>query len=495
MDAQVKLLDDQLKAQQDIVTKLQDISKTVKQWVAGMSTSTLAPVLSRDAFEAEYQRLKSIASAPGAQQADITSFLDYAKQYLEFQRAYGGDYQAIFDTVMADVQSIGDAADQQLIVAQAQLAATQAADEAAKISAQQIADAIVAAQAADEVATAAGQELLKSLDTSAADGVQRLIDLQIKIDEAAQGIIDAQLESDKAYAAIAAAQAQAVADTNAALAAIADAEAAAAKAQAAIAQATADLAAAQQALLDAQNAVPPLLERMINAQEAQVMATNNLADAMYAFAHAIPPVGSSGNPGGTTTQPPPVTPPPTVGGAGGEAIFPPGTMFTGQPGYSGAAFPWIIARQYAWNPLPFPPGAPEWGDVSNSMYIQSMMYSQFGRGIPPRASLPWPGDPIQTPYGMGGLALSPSTFGESGPEWAVPAYEPERSRFLKSAPDSFWENLGGGTSKGEGVPIEITLHSVTNLDGKVLAENTTKQILRSGPLNEAIQAVAKRVKK
>ena len=52
-------------------------------------------------------------------------------------------------------------------------------------------------------------------------------------------------------------------------------------------------------------------------------------------------------------------------------------------------------------------------------------------------------------FGSGGLATSPSIFGDAGAEWAVPTYEPQRSNFLNSAPASFWDNLRGGQKTKE----------------------------------------------
>lgn len=44
-------------------------------------------------------------------------------------------------------------------------------------------------------------------------------------------------------------------------------------------------------------------------------------------------------------------------------------------------------------------------------------------------------------FGAGGLTSGLSIAGERGPEWVVPTYEPERSRFLASVPSEFWRDV------------------------------------------------------
>jgi hypothetical protein len=93
--------------------------------------------------------------------------------------------------------------------------------------------------------------------------------------------------------------------------------------------------------------------------------------------------------------------------------------------------------------------------------------------------------PMPTMFlGEGGLANSLAFAGEKGPEWVVPTYEPQRSRFLSSAPSEFWENISGGQENRE-----VTVHSHIYLDGKVVAENVAKHIPKNSSLNEAIRRV------
>jgi hypothetical protein len=515
---QARLFDDQINAQQDVVNRLQSVSATVRAWISGMSTSNLAPVQSRDAWEAQYQSLKGAASASGAQEADVSAFLEFAKQYLEYQRAYGGDYLAIYDQVMSDVQSIGDVADEQLVIAQEQLDTTKAAAEDAKANAERIATAVEQAQIADEQANAAGQAAMDALNATADDSAQRLADLQRAIDEAAQGILDAQVEADQAVAEAAQAivDAQVESDQNIAEAAqgIIDAQADAAnaiadaqrgvedavkqadesaknaaeaiqraienqtKTEEAVRKAAEEMVLAQKALKDAQEREIATMNNLVAAQQQQASAMANLASAMAALAAQGPPIVNV-----TVNTPAASTTPDTSYGYGAQA---------------NAAF------TYAY---------------SNDQPIQDSVASYLGysssRGIPGYTYLPaadiaqsyWvPTDQLEywksafSQFGYfgqdGGLMTSPTIGGEAGPEWFVPTYEPERSKFLRDAPDSFWENLsqqGGDAGRlNGGSSGEMTFHLVTVLDGKVVAESVAKHIPRSAELSEAIKGVARR---
>lgn len=59
-------------------------------------------------------------------------------------------------------------------------------------------------------------------------------------------------------------------------------------------------------------------------------------------------------------------------------------------------------------------------------------------------------DGTVTVAGEGALTDGLTLAGEIGPEWVVPTYEPERSRFLESAPPEFWGNMGLGVQPGGG---------------------------------------------
>jgi len=92
-------------------------------------------------------------------------------------------------------------------------------------------------------------------------------------------------------------------------------------------------------------------------------------------------------------------------------------------------------------------------------------------------------------HGGGGLTSGPTIAGEIGREWNVPTYEPQRSRFLESAPPQFWENLRGGgvVQGGGGGDINVTVP--VYLDSKKIAENTARLIKNNGGLVEAIRRV------
>jgi hypothetical protein len=388
-EEQIGILADQLNTQQEMVDKLTNISSSVRSWVASMSLGEYAPVLSREAYVTQYQRLRGAATGAGASETDVSAFLSFAQQYLQFQREYGGDYQAIYDAVMADAQAIADAAAGQLSGAEQQLAATKAADEAARANADRLAATLASLQQADELAKQQADEMLAQADQQIEElrGTNdRLASLQDAIDSAAQGIIDAQ---DR----LAAAQRDA------------------AEAQAAIAEAEAGVRRAQEALLSAQQEEAAALARLEFAQQAEIAAMNNLAIAMNALA---------------------AKPPPQI---------------------------YVVLET----------------TTDTTPQLQRVTVRDY---------------PV---YGPGGLATRPSIFGDRGPEWAVPAYEPERSTFLSSAPAAFWENLSNGLRGTDSeVPAgggEITIHTHVCLDGKEIGSSIARQIPRNEQLAAAIRQV------
>jgi hypothetical protein len=83
--------------------------KTIDQWLSDLTNSTLSPVMSAQSMQAEYERMKAAAYAPTATTADVTAFLNEAKDYLTFARTYSGDYAGIYSSVTGDVQGLADA--------------------------------------------------------------------------------------------------------------------------------------------------------------------------------------------------------------------------------------------------------------------------------------------------------------------------------------------------------------------------------------------------
>jgi hypothetical protein len=96
--------------------------------------------------------------------------------------------------------------------------------------------------------------------------------------------------------------------------------------------------------------------------------------------------------------------------------------------------------------------------------------------------------PTPPQHGKGGLTSGLSIAGEIGPEWVVPTYEPERSRFLNTAPPAFWSNMGvSGGGEPEAIARALAaqirplvaalassgaggeLHIHLNVDGRELA--------------------------
>jgi hypothetical protein len=134
-DAYYTAVEDAVGSTDKLIESLKKQSAAIQQWLHDINLSALAPVTSREAWSAEYERQKAMASASGATDQDVASYLNYAKEYLQFMRTYGGDYKAIYDAVVGDVQKLGDIKD-------AQITAIEAADAAARVNADRIVAAI-----------------------------------------------------------------------------------------------------------------------------------------------------------------------------------------------------------------------------------------------------------------------------------------------------------------------------------------------------------------
>ena len=92
-------------------------------------------------------------------------------------------------------------------------------------------------------------------------------------------------------------------------------------------------------------------------------------------------------------------------------------------------------------------------------------------------------------YGAGGLTSGIGIAGEKGPEWVVPTYEPQRSSFLNSAPDDFWENLSSGMSGGSGGDIHLTIE----MDGKAIAQVVAKRGPNDAEYTGSIEKIVRRM--
>jgi len=134
-DKYYSVLEDVVPLTDKLTESLRKQAETITKWLSDLNKSTLSPVVSAQAYEAEYARMREAAFAPGATEANTSAFLTEASNYLRFARAYSGDYKAIYDAVVGDVQRLGDVKD-------AQISAIEAADVAARINADRIIAAI-----------------------------------------------------------------------------------------------------------------------------------------------------------------------------------------------------------------------------------------------------------------------------------------------------------------------------------------------------------------
>jgi len=548
---ELSLLSEQLRTQQDMVNNLTTISDDVKNWLASMRTGSLAPALARGTFEAEYDRLRALATAPGADSGAVSDFTSFAEQYLEFMRAYGGDYQDIFDRVLGDVEAIGINADTELSVAKAQLDATIAAHATAEETLAAVQEALEAAQEADEAAQEIAEELLaaaqaqidaitgiddrleraqEAIDNATEailDAQERYIDAQEAVLDALRGIDDAERASVDALRGIADAE-RAIQD---ALRGIADAEQASLDALRGIEDANRASADALRAIADAERAIEDALRGIDDAIRAEAEALQAIQDAIEAQAAALEAIADAEAAAAKAAEEL------AAAQAAELAALDRLTLATenevamlvrleaailrlATSPVPGGLPPGIITPQNPWPegdypiPEPYQPHViddmPVWGlpqvplNTINPDYISwkadfnraeddyetgAMAASDWYSWI---KNHPQPGIFL----GAGGLTQGLSMAGERGPEWVVPTYEPQRSRFLQGAPADFWENLsniqgGGGRGSGDGgggeegmtVPIQVIL------DGRVIAESVAKNVKRVGSLHDAIKDV------
>jgi hypothetical protein len=81
---------------------------------------------------------------------------------------------------------------------------------------------------------------------------------------------------------------------------------------------------------------------------------------------------------------------------------------------------------------------------------------------------------IGSVYADGGLTSGPSIAGEAGPEWIVPTYEPQKSKFLKSVgldPNTLGAAIASKIGNTGG---EVTVHTHVYLDGVEIQDCVAK---------------------
>jgi len=100
---------DNLDMQNDLTESLRRQSETIAKWLADLKGTSLAPVMSAAGREAEYLAAREGAYAPGASTEAVSSYLNEAKEYLEFMRSYSGDYMSIYQQVTGDVEALAAA--------------------------------------------------------------------------------------------------------------------------------------------------------------------------------------------------------------------------------------------------------------------------------------------------------------------------------------------------------------------------------------------------
>jgi hypothetical protein len=166
MDVSLRTIQLQIWAAEDLtdaIEKFKDRAKEISTFISDMGRSDLTPVGSAEAWDAEYTKRRSAAMGTEATDQQISDYLSYVNEYLTFQKTYGteGSYQAIYDAVMDDVNSLSDSTNSALSVAEQQLDALKlqtesivSIGESEILLLQSLIAAVLAGQALPEIASA-----------------------------------------------------------------------------------------------------------------------------------------------------------------------------------------------------------------------------------------------------------------------------------------------------------------------------------------------------
>lgn len=111
---QEEALEEAADAQKEYVDSLKEMIVTIDEWLASLNLSELNPGgVTAAGYNEEYVRKANIAFAEGATTEQMNDFLNYATDYLNFMKTYtgedAGDYKAIYDSVVQDVNILRDA--------------------------------------------------------------------------------------------------------------------------------------------------------------------------------------------------------------------------------------------------------------------------------------------------------------------------------------------------------------------------------------------------
>jgi len=426
-----------LAANKQLRTDLSGQSRSIADWLGDLSRGDLAPVQSAAAWSAGYEEKRLAAKADTA---NIDSFLSYARDYLEFEKAFGNaaSYQGVYSSVIATIEELGGYVDLMGRLAGLGLGST-ASELAAVIEA--FASLGVGAATLANAAAAAGIHLSNSAS--------------------AAGTMNSAVETLK-NAAFTAAGAQGM------------------------------------------GALIPILAASIpNAAGTAGLATGGLSEVLQGtetpFANVAE--GLAAMTGNVQSQ---------IGTV--ETFFQTLAQRMGLT-FNGSATGTAIA-----NLTPAPVTTVEYVNVGPKYpsYTITVGYytNQYGQHTTDSGyydnSGRWTSYPYTPPgtyldynhpnYARGGLTRGISIAGEAGPEWIVPTYEPERSRFLASVPSEFWadvlpwgktegktgtEPLFSPRENGGSVPAfpggSVPAFSATSaLDPDALARALTRALLSAG---------------
>ncbi len=486
---------DQLEQQKQQTKSLQENSLSISDWLIELSQGSMAPVQSSALWATRFEELKSQAMND---QAKVGEFLTYAQKYLAFEKSYGtkGSYTAAYQSTVSAVSGLGDYMDlaaqlsnlglgdslsdiKGVIDAFAALgvgsvALKDAADEAALAIASAVTNtgsfATAAGAAAWQAESAAANTDTFTTSANAASLATMAAGLKtdgftLATNSAASAAYDAAVKTGdyaaatnilKAAADLAAGSTLTAAAGTGTLGSAIDTlknvagTAAGAEGMGKIITSlettlpqSAGIAGLEASgLADAlQNTKTPF----DNVKDAMAKTVSNLDVVGQFWADLAEQLGFSMNPANV------------------------GTALSSIQSSAYAAMPWVVSQGYWYDP--------------EDPRRKSPTYIQYGVWMPP-------GSYPTRPPGMagGGLTSGLTMAGESGSEWVVPTYEPQRSSFLRDVgadPDAIGaaiakqlSGMGGG---------EITVIVPVVMDGEKIASVVAKRVRTNRDLRESMK--------
>jgi len=418
---------DMLQASRDLASDLKSDGQSISDWLSSLGMGSLAPVQSAEAWDTRYNDLLTAARSD---RENIAEFLSYAQEYLQFQKTYGTgeSYGAAYGSVTAAVTELGGAVE--LLEALADLGLGTTTDDLNGLL-QAFTDLGVPISALKEAAAAAKEQLGGTGDSGSLNAA---LDLLKGAASGSAGTISGSGSADSLTAALT--LLKSTASTSAGSTGLQLLLTKLGEIPGSTSAATGETGLKK--LFDALGLDFPKATGTSATQTGTLIDTLQATDTPFANVQkainsfTTTGLGSIDSALSALATKLGITYTPGIGSAAGSAII---SDYAAANPYAKPLtnHPWTL-RKYGEGALEY-----IWENTDSSGKLVSSVVT-FGTGanwnVPNLAS-----KPTDLWYGKGGLTSGPSGAGELGPEWVVPTYEPERSRFLASAPPEFWQNL------------------------------------------------------